>query len=532
MLTRHRLALMLSVGLAAMADAPSAQACGGCFHPPTEATVVTDHRMAFSISKQQTILWDQIKYSGDPTEFAWVLPVQAGAKIEVSNDEFFAALDASTQPIIFGPRYDDSGPAACALTGCGDDSGSAGDRGGPVEVLSESVVGPYEQVTLRASESGALRTWLQKNAFVIPASIEPTVDAYVREGFDFIALKLRPECGERSMRPVRVITPGADPTLPLRMVAAGVGASVGITLYVITEGRYRPQNFPSATIDDRDLRWDRSKSKSNYDTLSNDVMRRAGGLTWLIEYADKPDIPMTEGWRAPAPYQPYQSTTDLHAGRGLGDLYYGLCKSYRSSYPNVPPFGTSSSSSSSSGSVGVVPCPQVTVRDAGSKDGSADAGSDAAADAGSSDGGTLDGGSHDAGTSQSPSPTPTPTPSSSSSSSSGTSCAYLDDLDVALGGLHRGDVWVTRLRSLLPVAALSTGDLRLEPARAADGTADTAPISNFHWTPHYTDESPPEDLRGRCAGAPVRARDRGRSTWAIGIALALGAASWIRRRRR
>src|SRR5687767_3298942 len=37
-----------------------ADACGGCFAPPpqqSESTVVTDHRMALSISSQQTVLW-------------------------------------------------------------------------------------------------------------------------------------------------------------------------------------------------------------------------------------------------------------------------------------------------------------------------------------------------------------------------------------------------------------------------------------------------------------------------------------------
>jgi len=59
----------------------------------------------------------------------------------------------------------------------------------------------------------------------------------------------------RAMRPVRVVTPGADPSLPLRMVAAGVGQSVGLTLYVLGEGRYQAQNFPNAIVDEKKLVW-------------------------------------------------------------------------------------------------------------------------------------------------------------------------------------------------------------------------------------------------------------------------------------
>ena len=102
-----KLALVLScvaASTAALVAPRAAQACGGCFSPPKEVTVVTDHRMAFAVSPQQTVLWDQIKYSGQPQDFAWVLPVTPGAQVQLSHDQFFAALDAMTDPVITGPR--------------------------------------------------------------------------------------------------------------------------------------------------------------------------------------------------------------------------------------------------------------------------------------------------------------------------------------------------------------------------------------------------------------------------------------------
>src|SRR5262249_2469860 len=107
----------------------------------------------------------------------------------------------------------------------------------------------------------------------------------------------------------------------------------------------------------------------------------------------------------------------------------------------------------------------------------------------------------------------------------------LDDLDVALKGLHREDVWVTRLRSILPSSALTQGDLRLEPSTHPDGRADLDPVSNLHWTPYYSDEDrPASSAKSSCEGAPKR---HGRfNHWAVGALSALFGVAWLRRRRR
>src|SRR5688572_29281235 len=90
--------------LALLAAPRTADACGGCFHPQAEvgSSVVTDHRMVFKISTSETILWDQVRYTGDPKEFAWVLPVRDGAKVELSRDAWISALDASTKTTVNG----------------------------------------------------------------------------------------------------------------------------------------------------------------------------------------------------------------------------------------------------------------------------------------------------------------------------------------------------------------------------------------------------------------------------------------------
>jgi len=144
-------------------------------------------------------------------------------------------------------------------------------------------VGPYETVQLSSSDPSALTSWLTAGGYPIPDAVAPIITAYVSEGYDFLAMRLAPGQGVQAMRPVSVTTPGAGLSLPLRMVAAGTGATVGITLWVIASERYEPMNFKTFTISGSDLTWDFNAGQSNYATVqaNEDVM--LGNAAWQIE---------------------------------------------------------------------------------------------------------------------------------------------------------------------------------------------------------------------------------------------------------
>jgi hypothetical protein len=266
-----------------------AQACGGCFIANETPTVVTDHRMVFTISKTRSTLYDQIKYSGDPTQFAWVLPISGTVTVGLSADIVFSTLDGRTQTQIVPPPRNCPGPPPSCFSsssgafGGGTSGGSSGSPG--VNVLVQQVVGPYETVQLAATTPNALQTWLADNGFNIPTDVAPILTKYQEEHFNFLALKLLPDKGVTDMRPVRVSTEGASVALPLRMVAAGTGAKVGISLWVIGEGRYEPQNFGSFSLVANDLAWDWQQNKSNYTDLRNKREQDSGFSIWEVESA-------------------------------------------------------------------------------------------------------------------------------------------------------------------------------------------------------------------------------------------------------
>jgi MYXO-CTERM domain-containing protein len=286
-------ASLTPLALAALLIEPhQAEACGGCFHPPTRSTQVTGHRMIFAVSPERTTLFDQIEYSGAPEDFAWVLPIRGQVEVGLSSDLLFANLESLTSVQIVAPALGcpicDDFNATAAGPGPGP---GPGPTGGGVEVIASEVVGPYDTVQLSSDDPGALLDWLQTNGYVVDASVLPVLDAYVDEGFDFLALRLAPGQGVQSMQPVRVTSPGAGFELPLRMVAAGTGASTAISLWVVSEGRYQPANFPVERVSESDLVWDWSQNRSNYSMLREEIFQASDGFAWIVDSAS----PITPG---------------------------------------------------------------------------------------------------------------------------------------------------------------------------------------------------------------------------------------------
>ena len=402
----------------------TAEACGGCFHPPPNVnetpSLVVDHRMAFSISKTQTILWDQVRYAGNPKEFAWVLPVRAGTDVEVGQDAFLDVLDGVTAPTIappvvqcYYPPIDRSSSGGGGF-GCGAsdsasfapqnggalDAGINAPKDGGIIVVSEKVVGPYETVILRSVDGASISDWLTAHSFIIPSSIVPIIAYYTNLGFDFVAIRLRPDVGTRAMQPIRVVSPGADGTLPLRMVSAGIGATVGLELFVLSEGRYEATSFDNALVDGKLVKWNGASSRSTYAETFDALAASNGKGVWITEHAGKSAVGT------------------------LTSRYSAACR-------NQPPVA--------------IPC---NTTDAGTGDGGSDAGQDAG----------------DAGGCVQYVP----------------ACDVYDDLTRATDGMNPSDVTITRMRTNLGATALST-DLVVGAAKSQ------APVSSFIQTTEFTD---------------------------------------------
>jgi len=315
-------ALLLAVPLSAALVLPTtdAQACGGCFVQESENTQVSGHRMVLSVSMDETTLWDQIVYEGNPESFAWVLPIRGQVEIGLSSDAMFETLEQATQVIVNSPFISCPSGNCGAQSASGDNSagGSGGESG--VDVIAQEVVGPYETVQLEASDPQALSDWLTNHGYDVPADVQPIITSYVNEGFGFLALRLVPGQGIDAMKPVRITSPGASATLPLRMVAAGTGALTPISLWVVSEGRYEPTNMPSFTITSDELVWNWDTSSSNYTDLRQAGFDAADGGSWLIESASQQGTYLFDQLVQQAEYDPQGSGYGDENGDGAVEL--------------------------------------------------------------------------------------------------------------------------------------------------------------------------------------------------------------------
>lgn len=500
-----------------------------------KTTQVIEHRMAVAILPGELVLWDQARWSTSsaPTELAWVAPVPRTATTSVvTSDAWFAALDASTQPIIYQPP--DFGPAAgCSLTpapigarflgGCASDSayGRGPDK---IAIRSSAVAGPVETITIPGTNPNALNSWLTSNGFTIGPNDGAAITEVANAGFDFVVMRLRPNCGEDSTRVFRVSLPAtttAAPTIPTRLMSIGGSRSMAMTLYTIADRRQTVLGSTNTSINLSELLWDERENTSNYAELRDRALSGNSGRSWLTEYADIPDRSPTSSSSS--------STSRSSSSRvtpSFFELYPGICgagvlpsNTQLITPTNVRPGPCSSTNPSPDRDSGA------NESDAGSSDGSLDSSADGSGDAAAIDASIVDAGAdggdvddEDAGrTDAGPSFPP----------AARDTCASPDDLTVGLRGLDLNRVFLTRLRGTFLTFASSSvvtgGDIALSPDPSGGTVTNGLQAVAF--------EEDKSDKPNRSA-ACVSTRSRGADLVAPLIGLAVASIAIARRRQR
>ncbi|HLM27195.1 MAG TPA: DUF2330 domain-containing protein, partial [Thermoleophilaceae bacterium] len=125
-------------------------------------------------------------------------------------------------------------------SGGGDDGAtSAAPRSGGVDVIGRDVVGDYDIARIASDDPDALSQWLDDNGYTTPRGAQPILDAYVAEGWKFVAIKLRKDADQSGpIEPVRVAFPSKEIVYPMRLDALE-GHQMDLDVYVLADHQVR-----------------------------------------------------------------------------------------------------------------------------------------------------------------------------------------------------------------------------------------------------------------------------------------------------
>ena len=254
----------------------------GCFIPPTALANVQipDQRALIHFDGATETLVIDTSFKGEGTNFAWIVPVPSSPKVQIATTGLFPTLQTILQPevihnvpriywlvIIAGVfvfhllwKLRRSGPGSvtevmslwavvlllCALLLPAFGTAGAGSVPiGGVKVVERKRVGVYDTAVLSSQDGMAVLQWLSKNGFVTPTKIIPAIRTYAKQGWFFVASKIRLDASltdPAKPSPLALTFKTERPVYPLRLT--GIGNEIcRIDLYVFGPGRAEIPNF-------------------------------------------------------------------------------------------------------------------------------------------------------------------------------------------------------------------------------------------------------------------------------------------------
>ncbi|MFE2866055.1 DUF2330 domain-containing protein [Embleya sp. NPDC059259] len=191
--------LLAVVSIQVLMVAQPAWACG------CGAAVPAGGRTLAVGQETSVVRWDgrteeidmRLTVSGDAEQAAWIMPVPTRASVTLGNGAQFGEFERVVAPVErvrhhFWPR---SGEWPFDDDSKGDRSSRAAapPGSGGVEVVGRERLGPFDVARLAADDPKALGSWLTQNGFQLPAALATALEPYVRQRWEYVAIRLAPE---------------------------------------------------------------------------------------------------------------------------------------------------------------------------------------------------------------------------------------------------------------------------------------------------------------------------------------------------
>jgi hypothetical protein len=221
----------------------------------------------------------ETRFTGAGRNFAWVVPLPSQPVIEEATTGLFPTLQYLFRPEIVHevPRYYIgilfglgliyllrlaaksvwnafviaffvlvlAAMLLPALGGARSSAMSSTSSSQPVDILDRELVGIYETTTITSRDSRVLENWLRDNGFVIAPDAKPVIDDYVKDGWVFVAAKIRrdrPDGEISTPHPLSFTFKTDKPVYPMRLTGLN-SQSLSVDLYVFGNDRATAPHF-------------------------------------------------------------------------------------------------------------------------------------------------------------------------------------------------------------------------------------------------------------------------------------------------
>ena len=221
----------------------------------------------------RTVLSMLNDYSGPLSEFALIVPtptVLTQGQVRVAEKTTFERLDAYSSPRLaeyhdtdpcqmnfswgqqLSPRVVYSPAAAGAMRS---DTMRVKDKALGVTVEAQYTLEEYDIVSLSATQSDGLETWLRDNGYKIPKGASEALKPYINQGMKFfvakVNLKEQSRLGYSTLRPLQFAFESEKFMLPMRlgMLNAPPNKPQDLIVYLLTKnGRVESSNYRTAKL--------------------------------------------------------------------------------------------------------------------------------------------------------------------------------------------------------------------------------------------------------------------------------------------
>src|SRR5215831_17419318 len=247
-----------------------ASACGGffCSNAPVDQS---GEKILFAVDELGIEVHVQINYTGTDSEFAWVVPVRQVPTLKLGVDQMFYIVDQMTRPVFY-LNWHETGMCRSPYAGGGDlDSAHGGSPAPPpqspggVDVVAQSVVGPYDSAVIRSDNPQAIKDWLTQNGYNLTPAGAALLDPYVQEQDYFVALKLHAGNDVKDIQPIVLRFAGGEPCVPLRLTAVAAINDMKVTAFLLGQHRAVPSNYYEVRPDLARIDW--LAGGANYESI-------------------------------------------------------------------------------------------------------------------------------------------------------------------------------------------------------------------------------------------------------------------------